>query len=129
MTSTFVFSLYIFCYCMTALLIRRVLLPQVRNTVFTAIIALILMILGCIVPVFLAFMFDAGHWSLDDSGYWSMGNPFFVLDNNSSYRSRCLALTIVWALIVSVLNLRWMIKRCLEFTPSPAAAPKSPEQP
>jgi hypothetical protein len=124
-----VFFLYIFCYCMTALWIRRVVLPQVRNTVFTAVIALLLMIVGCIVPVLFAFFGNVSTRRLDDAGYWSMGNPFFVLDCHDDYRANCLALTVIWAAVVAAMNLPWMIKRYFEFAPPPATAPNPPEQP
>lgn len=126
--SIITFSLYMYCYCMTALFLRRAFLSKVHNTAFTSVIALSLMILGCVVPVFFAFLGDAPrHWDLDDAGYWSMGNPFSVLYGDADYRTSCLALTVFWAVIASAVNLPWTFRHIGEFTPTPTLTrgPKS----
>jgi len=112
-----VFALYTFCYCMTALFIVRMWLKRVASR-YTWLIALIAMAVGSLVPVLVAFMLDPKHRAYSsEQTAWTYGNPFIALDCAPDYLDACLLLTGMWAVVVGLLNLPWILQQYKEFRP------------
>jgi hypothetical protein len=122
--------LYLFCYGMSAVLVRVYLLSgQVRHGM-TWIILLLLIGLGSSVPAVIAYIVfpDQIHMSGNEATWWKLPSPFLSMAEVSpsmnggtfrqdTYMEACLWFLIIWALTVSVLCLPWYMGQVNRFRP------------
>lgn len=108
--------LYAFAYCMTALLIKRLFLPDRVPRMHTWAIAMLLLLLGCILPLFCGFFFGQTRRFSDA---WFVGNPFAMMGDsrNDSVRHMHMIFAGGWAFVIVWLNLRWLIHQYRNFRP------------
>lgn len=109
-----VMNLYLFCYSLTAALLRRHFLKRMSAN-FTWLVAALLTSIGSAIPFLigmLVYMNDIDWWR-EDYGRWLVGNPF-VWDV-AKYRGLYLSIGTAWALLAVVFNLHWFIERARKF--------------
>jgi hypothetical protein len=105
--------LYLFCYALSGALLRRHLLSRVGGEL-TWLIGVILMVLGIVVPFLIGYLLYFGdEWGRTDYQKWLTGNPFAF--SKRTDKILYLGVPAVWAFIVAVLNLRWLIVRVRDF--------------
>jgi len=105
--------LYLFCYALTGALLRRHLLHRI-GTEWTWLLSLILLVIGCTVPFLIgALLFMNDNWWSENYGKWLVGNPF-VWDV-AAHRELYLSVGMVWAVLVTALNLPWFLARARAF--------------
>lgn len=106
--SLIVFFAYAYCYAMTGAVLRwigrRSLLPRV-----SAVFALILLILGCIAPVIVAFFIWPNRWD-DQTLFTLLFNPFGPLAqwDDAEMRIASIILASVWGGLVTLAALPWL---------------------
>lgn len=111
-----VFTLYLVCYALTSLLVRRLLLPKTENyNSSTIMILFILLAAGSLFPFLFAWFFL--HHDLDRiPDLWYLGDPLIVfLEPRMLETAR--NLTIVWALVALALNIPWFAAQMRRFRP------------
>ncbi|MBS1791440.1 MAG: hypothetical protein JST85_27255 [Acidobacteria bacterium] len=111
-----VMNLYLFCYALTAALLRRHLFKRI-GTNLTWLLATVMTALGSTVPLLigmLVFMNDLNWWR-EDYGRWLVGNPF-VWDV-AAHRELYLSIGILWAVMAIAFNLHWFLERIRQFIP------------
>lgn len=113
--STIVFALYTCCYSLTALFIRNTFLARSSRTNVTAVIALLLLVTGSILPMVFGFLLRANPWN-KLSSRWFLGNPFIVFWERDIWH-KCLLFTSIWTVSVIALNLPWFIRQIRSFKP------------
>jgi hypothetical protein len=105
--------LYLFCYNLTAILLRRHLFFRVGSEL-TWLISAILITMGSLIPFFTGYLlFYSDEWLKTEHLKWLVGNPFAWDDKQN--KLLYLGVPAMWALIVTVLNLRWFTVRVKEF--------------
>jgi hypothetical protein len=106
-------GLYIYCYCLTAGLLRRWL-----PTTGTGVIAAVLIGIGSIVPPLSGFF---AHSSNSLTGWWLLGNPFAALGYPEDRRfcSATLEFAAVWAVIITLACIPWLARQISAFKPLP----------
>ena len=74
-----------------------------------------LMVLGTVAPIFVAFFLDPRRWSYQQA--WMIGNPIglFIEWNNRTYIEKCLTFTGIWGGIVTVMNVPWLVGQTIAF--------------
>lgn len=99
-------ALYGIAYAMTALLVRRYLLSKWIGAKFTWLIALLLLVAGCLIPFLLGYLISFNNFNRPaDIGGWLITNPFAL--GIESYRSVYLLVSSGWALLATILNVDW----------------------
>jgi hypothetical protein len=117
--------LYLFCYNLTATLIRRHLFFRVGSEL-TWLISAILISMGSLVPFLTGYLlFYSDEWLKTEYLNWLVGNPFAWDDKQN--KLVYLGVPAVWALIVTVLNLRWFTVRVKEFRANAHDRSRKPE--
>ncbi len=125
-------ALYVFCYGMSAVLVRCYLLANQLKHGFTWLVALLLGGIGSSVPAVIAFIFfqDQMRYHHGDPGWWSLPNPFVAVwdtvfangpggARNDEYEQMCLWFTGTWAVLVTVLCVPWFFGQLRRFQPPP----------
>jgi hypothetical protein len=109
-------GLYGLAYSLTAALLRRRFLSKWLSSKHTAVVGIILMVVGCVAPFLFGYMlfFDSGFRS-DDIGMWLVANPF-ALDVDS-WGGVYLTFAGIWAALVTVLNAPWLADQIDNFHP------------
>jgi hypothetical protein len=125
-------ALYTFCYSLTAVWVRNLILRAYMPTYVNWVIALILLGVGSTVPflILYGFFHDDYRFGARDLTWWLVANPFAsIMDLNLDRRSMRmgfdapgLQFTTVWAGLLTVLNLPWFLRQVSGFRPP---APKS----
>ncbi len=116
-------ALYVFCYAMTASLIRRGLFRKATQG-HTWIIAVFLAGIAFLVSV-LRFILHADPWAYRE--VWNLANPTLVFSGNEETRSLAFTFVSVWAGIVTLLSLPWFHRQVRSFRPHGGApGPQSP---
>ena len=111
------FALYILAYVMTALFVRRRLLASTVTVSLTWVVALLLLAVGCAMPLSIRYSFVADAWN-PSHDLWFLGNPFRVRpDANLIYH---VTFAAIWAAVASILNGPWFIRQCKAFRPNPS---------
>lgn len=109
--------LYLICYGLSALGLRRLIIPDHTSNIITVIFAFILLALGSLLPLLFAWFFI--HRDIDKvSEMWYLGNPLMVF-LEPKMLDTTLGFTSVWALVVLGLNAPWFIRQIRGFTPLP----------
>ena len=115
-----VMNLYLFCYALTAALLRRYILKRVGANL-TWLIAVVMTAIGSTIPLLigmLLFMNDLNWWR-SAYGRWLIGNPF-VWDVEA-HRELYLSIGIAWAVMAIAFNLQWFLERVRLFSAKPLA--------
>ena len=117
MEVSLVILLYAYCYCMTASLVRRWFFRR-ASSVHTALFAILLIPIGSLVPVLVAYLTRAGRFMRSrQADLWMLGNPAAALAEGPVYARKCLVFTLVWAGIVTALSLPWLLRQVESFKP------------
>jgi hypothetical protein len=108
-------SVYFYCYCMTASLIRRRFLPGNRQAY-----TLLIMLLVVAVTFLPAFVGGVTSYKLDahdgQLGPWYVTTPIILTDHYyEDYGTTGLLFAGVWAVIVTLLNAPWLAARSRAF--------------
>ncbi len=127
---TLLLVLYIFNYSMSAVLLRNVLLRDRVKSAFTWVLALLLWGMGLSLPYLFLFLFNNEALRENNLDPWSqITNPFatifiFVRDwpdrSADGFPLGCLFFLSLWAGLVMVLCLPWMLRQLARFRPPPS---------
>jgi hypothetical protein len=109
-------ALYAFCYALTALIIKRVFFANSTRANITAIIALLLLVAGTVVPMVIGFLLRPGPWR-KLSPQWYIANPGILFWEKHMW-SECLTFTGIWAAGVFAVTLPWFIRQVRAFKPT-----------
>jgi len=116
-------GLFGYSYSMTALLIRRYLLPRFIRPEHTWSLVLVLLAIGSVLPMLPGYMvFKGAMWDVDPGPlkYWLATNPVALFVEPET-RYAALFLVVPWALAVTVLAAPWIAGQIRRFGPSPPA--------
>jgi hypothetical protein len=127
--------LYIYCYGLTAVALRRLLLPK-EQAIFTWVVAAFLMAVGSAVPLLLAFLVHGSRWNFYSDYGWMLFNPIAGMiaagegATRPHVRDFFFLTVLVWAAVATLLNLPWFFRQMARFrpyvagrTPAPVPAP------
>lgn len=110
------FGLTIFCYALTGLWIRRVILRNRLKPYLTWVPTIVLIGLGSTIPLFIAFLLDRRG----DYAAWLIGNPFVFFGEKRDIRDYLFIhyiFLVGWLIVAVVLNGRWISRQVLAFKP------------
>lgn len=107
--------LYFYVYAVAGALLRRVWLPWLHSK-WTWMVSSVLLTLGTVLPVIGGFFFynGAAWWSWGRSSLF-IGNPFVF--GNSAHDKYYAGFALAFAVIMTLLNARWLWTRWQEFQP------------
>ena len=108
-------GLYAYCYAISAVLIRRKFLsPKVKYSQ-TWMVALCLLALGAFFPLLIAYIAAPARFDyiIDTLGVWTAANPFML--GNDLTRPTRLTFAAVWAIVVTLLALPWLLNQVKHF--------------
>ena len=116
-------GLYAFCYSLTGLNIKRVFFARSTMSGIAAIVALLLLSAGAIIPMIVGFLLRPDPWR-GLAPRWYIANPFalFWFDKPSLWQERVTFLSI-WALGVFIATVPWFVRQVRAF--KPASQPQS----
>jgi hypothetical protein len=116
---------YVYCYCMTAVAVRRALVGPHFRVGYTWVVAALLFGLGCAVPYAGVYAFT-DHYSRYRSSDELIGayvtNPVVMIDDAlrsgaSSSVGLTVAVLAAWGGLATVVNLRWLVRQVAHFQP------------
>ena len=107
---------YTVCYALTALLITRLFFSRSSRPGTCAVIAMLLMTFGTVLPLLIGFMLRRNPY-VELSPEWYLGNPFVLFWENEMWPV-CLAFTGLWGASVVILNLPWFVEKVRSFKPA-----------
>lgn len=131
--------LYLYCYGMTSILLRRTLFRSIPN-IFTWLIIVLLLVILCLIPYFTSYVVwsyrgNGRFWNYEQNYYWLLGHPWYAAYEMSSLNPYSnnqrtfvyLAVVLMWAGLITLLNLPWLVKqirnfRTFEAEPAPQPA-------
>jgi hypothetical protein len=132
---TFVMSLvalYAYSYALLAVLCRRVLLRRYLRPSFTYLVLLILLAVGCILPYVVLLVFHTDAPMLEREHTWIfLSNPIAAIITAAEptrfgamrdFDTLCLLFVSCWAGLMTILNMRWLIRQIQAFRPLPLKA-------
>jgi hypothetical protein len=118
LTMTMMFA-YTYCYALTAVFLRRVLIKV--QPIYTWILVLALMALGSALPYLVTFLIHYREWSFATHYHWLLTSPDvgMRLVGDSAIGGEGIAFVFVscWAGIVTLLNAPWFIRQLYRFRP------------
>jgi hypothetical protein len=94
-------GLYIYCYAMTALMLRKHVLGRFVAPAQTWSLALVIGALACATPLLVAIFVHGGRWYQDE--IWLIANPASLFDNDTTLRQNALLFTGFWAALVTII--------------------------
>jgi hypothetical protein len=110
-----VIPLYAICYTLTAFNLKNFLFKRLPHPASAAVIALILLTSGSLLPVIFAFIFRLANWE-HLSPMWFIGNPFALFFNDDTWLPS-LFFTSAWASIIGLITLPTIVKQARMFKP------------
>lgn len=126
---------YTYCYCLTAVLVRRMLPKPAFQSYATWLLAVILVALGCIIPrgifeVIYQKSISASYWHAD---FWIvMTNPFVVIDRLGHYSGQysstgeyAAIFLAFWGVVITLINAMWFFRQIVNFKPVIATLARS----
>jgi hypothetical protein len=129
-------ALYVFCYGMSAVLVRAYLLKDQIRPLFTWVVALLMLGLGTAVPWLLAFlMYSNNAFNYRGLSWWLLPNPFVgVYEVGVGYRGiggdfpvLCFVFLLCWAGGLVCLSIPWVGRQIDRFhPPAPGLRSKAP---
>jgi hypothetical protein len=127
--------LYVYCYGLTAVALRRLLLVR-DQAVYTWVVAAVLMALGSALPLLMAFLIHGGRWTFYNEYGWTLFNPIAGMiaagegASRPHIRDAYFLTVLIWAGLATVLNLTWFLRQMARFRPYvPGGAPAPAPQP
>jgi hypothetical protein len=139
--ASFLIGMYTYCYCMTAVVLRTLVLRSQLRPGFTWLISLLLLGLGCVGPVIVMYLFfpDQGYGQRYGEDYSVMAtNPFDAIDRSTRryetfdrdiFDTDVTALLAVWAAAVSVGAMPWLFGQLKRFIPLSRSGKRAREVP
>jgi hypothetical protein len=125
---------YAYCYCQSALLVRRLLAGSGFPAAYTWVVALVLFGLGCTLPFVARFaLFDrASRYGYPDEAIGLyLTNPVVMigdaLGRTGSHAGLTVAFLAAWGGAATVLNAPWLLKQAANFRPPRARRPARAE--
>ncbi|MEM6391600.1 MAG: hypothetical protein AAF797_02375 [Planctomycetota bacterium] len=114
---------WLLAYLLAGVLLSRRLVRFKQGDTATGVVALLLMTLGSLVPLAIAFAADPQRWDID-SWYWMLLNPLSpVLCDNGDWRGDYGQVTRVLSYlslgVMVLFNLPWFAKQVRQFRPPP----------
>jgi hypothetical protein len=109
-------TLYALCYSLTALTIKRIFFAHRQKPNIPAVIALLLLVTGSVIPMVIGFLLRPEPWH-KLSPFWLLGNPFVVFWEKDML-PECLSFTSIWAVGVFAVTIPWLIKQIRAFKPA-----------
>ena len=111
------FFLYVYCYTLSGMLIRKHALSRWMKAKDTWAVALALFAAGHFIPLIIfGFFTGAGFVATDQVLY---GNAFDLLKNNDSKHFVFMG---IWAFVLTIMNAGWFIRQIRDFKPPETAA-------
>jgi hypothetical protein len=124
-------ALYVFCYGMSAVLLRFYLFADKVRALYNWVLTLVLLGLGSTLPWIVAFIIYSNRMSRQGGlDWWLLPNPFWAaseLDRRSSREEMtvvCFLFLGVWALILAALSVRWVGVQMARFQPARPSTPR-----
>lgn len=125
---------YTYCYCMTAVAVRRLFRITPSHFNLTLLIVVILFLMGRIIPVLLYDFLYPNSQTLDQDIGFFFTSPIeiiyrprgFVTKINENYLPALLLLA--WAVTITLLNARWFLRQIKNFRPSSPAVHIKPTE-
>jgi hypothetical protein len=137
---TGVIGLYTYCFALSAVLLRRVLFGEKLKGLFTWVLAVILVSIGSALPYAIMLMMNP-----DRPAQVELDHPWMVLPNAAvsvyqaanpqamnawrDFDETCLAFTLAWAALVTLLALPWYAGQARAFVPLDRQAPAARRAP
>jgi hypothetical protein len=110
-------TLFVFCYCMTAVLIRRWLLASRVKPIHTWILAAVAMALCSSIPYLVAHLVRSNRYYYQHDYYlYLIANPFYA-PFDEMHRETYQWFTGIWAGVVALLNIPWAMRQIARFRP------------
>jgi hypothetical protein len=114
------FALYLLCYALTAVVVRRV-SPYPVPTSATWIFLLALLALGSTLPFLASYLLFFREWRYETHYYWLLGNPFAAaVEAGTTYSEKVgpfFLFAIIWAGLALVVSLPWFYRQVRSFRP------------
>jgi hypothetical protein len=116
-----VIDLYIYCYALSAILVRRWLFRAVPSS-FTWVLVIFLLAIGSLVPILISFLLFFQHWRYDAQFHWFLANPVAAILEVAGrtlgpHWQDYMIFAASWAGLVTLLNLPWFARQLLAFRP------------
>jgi ABC-type transport system involved in multi-copper enzyme maturation permease subunit len=115
---------YTYCYALSAVFLRNTLIKI--QPVYTWVLALALLALGCVLPFLVVFLVHYRDWNFWTHYTWLLTNPWsgmlVVGDNRMGTSYVVMVFVLCWAAIVTGLNVPWFIKQMRRFRPYAGSA-------
>ncbi len=107
--------LFVYCYSLTAVLLRQIIFRKMP-THLLGLISLLLMVFGCTIPM-LVFILVSGdnRGGREFEEFWLITNPGILLYD--SHRSFAMIFLTAWAALATVLCLPWFFDQMSRFVP------------
>lgn len=115
-------ALYVYCYALSALLVRNHLLADQVKQAWTWIIGAVLLGLGSAIPSFAAYIIFYDQFRHPEPGWWVMPNPFwslmeFGMRGQHEFQTQCFWFLGTWAALVTILSTGWFVTQVRRFHP------------
>lgn len=114
-------TLYALCYGMTAVLVRRWFFRK-TSTQYTWLFALMLLLIGIVVPMFFGYLESSSrHRFFREDAWYMFGNPFMSFEWAENQSDFFAALTFLgfWGGIVALCSIKWWLGQVVNFHPMP----------
>jgi len=142
MRTTSILVLYFYCYTLTAVLLRHSVLSKWVSREFTWVVALTLFIVLSVAPFLITFIVMQTRWDYHQHMFVLLLNPFVAVAevaegnhyyNRPEYALLFFSVSTGWAVLVTILNLPWLVQQMIRFHPprqkKTKAAASPPELP
>jgi hypothetical protein len=124
---------YVYCYCLSAVVFRRLLAGTAFRPGYTWSVALLLAGLGCTVPFVARFaLFDraSGYGYPDELIALYLPNPFVMIPDalrrSDSHAALTVFFLLAWGGVVTAANSPWLARQVTNFRPPRVAGPPEP---
>jgi len=115
---TSLIAAYTYCYCLSGILVRRLLAKSHFRIGFTWLLSGILFGLGSAIPFILAFAIFDHHHRASDELWFYFTSPLVTVEeslNQESDLTMTATFLCMWGGAVTVANLPWLMRQVLEF--------------
>jgi hypothetical protein len=121
---------YTYCFCLTAVLVRRLARGTAMRSGYTWLVALLLFGLGCTLPFIARYAFFESrsvHGYPDELIWLYLPSPVVMIEDSmerwgGSHDAMTMTFLAVWAVVVTLLNAGWLARQVARFRPPKATA-------
>ncbi len=107
--------LFVYCYSLTAVLLRRVIFPKMP-THLLGLTSLLLMVFGCAIPMLVFILVsDDNRGGREFEEFWLITNPGILIYD--SHRTFAMIFLTIWSALVTVLCMPWFFDQMSRFIP------------